>query len=74
MAKVMISLPDELLERVDAEAERRGVSRSRVLREFAQAALEERAARLADRMRELNADVGAHGGTGVEELKAGRRS
>ena len=74
MAKVMISLPDELLERVDAEAERRGVSRSRVLREFAQAALEERAGRLADRMRELNAEARGHGGRGPADLKAGRPS
>lgn len=28
MAKVLISMPDELLERVDREAERRGVTRS----------------------------------------------
>ena len=74
MAKVMISLPDELLERVDAEAERRGVSRSRVLREFAQLALDERAKRLAERMRELNVEARGHGGHAVEELKADRRS
>ncbi len=70
----MISLPDELLERVDAEAERRGVSRSRVLREFAQAAFDQRAARLAERMRELNVGARGHGGRAVEELKAGRPS
>ena len=31
MAKVMVSLPDELLERVDAEAKRRSTSRSALL-------------------------------------------
>jgi len=36
MAKVMISLPDAMLERIDAEAGRRGVSRSALLREAAQ--------------------------------------
>ena len=33
MAKVMISLPDELLERVDAEARRRATTRSALLRD-----------------------------------------
>ena len=31
MAKVLISLPDELLERIDSEAEHRGTNRSRFL-------------------------------------------
>lgn len=35
MAKVMISLPDDLLERIDAEASRRSSSRSALLREAA---------------------------------------
>jgi predicted transcriptional regulator len=35
MAKVMISLPDEVLSRVDREARRRGTSRSGFLREAA---------------------------------------
>jgi predicted transcriptional regulator len=33
MAKVMVSLPDELLERVDAEARRRATTRSALLRD-----------------------------------------
>jgi Ribbon-helix-helix protein, copG family len=33
MAKVMVSLPDELLERVDAEAARRATTRSALLRD-----------------------------------------
>ena len=74
MAKVMISLPDELLARVDAEAERTGRSRSAVLREFADQALSEREARLAQRMRELNRAARGHGGDVVAELKAGRPS
>ncbi len=32
MAKVMISMPEDLLERLDREAERRGTSRSALLR------------------------------------------
>ena len=35
MAKIMISLPDDVLTRVDAEARRRGTSRSALLREAA---------------------------------------
>jgi metal-responsive CopG/Arc/MetJ family transcriptional regulator len=35
MAKVMISLPDDVLARIDAEARRRGATRSGLLREFA---------------------------------------
>ena len=35
MAKVMISLPDDVLARVDEEARRRGTSRSALLREAA---------------------------------------
>jgi metal-responsive CopG/Arc/MetJ family transcriptional regulator len=31
MAKVMVSIPDELLEHIDAEAARRGISRSSLL-------------------------------------------
>ena len=36
MAKVLISLPDELLERIDREASVRGSNRSRFLQEAAQ--------------------------------------
>ncbi len=35
MAKVMVSLPDELLARIDREARRRGTSRSALLQEAA---------------------------------------
>jgi len=40
MAKVMISLPDELLEELDAAAKKRAVSRSRLLAIAAQRELE----------------------------------
>lgn len=36
MAKVLISMPDELLERVDREARRRGATRSGLLQDAAQ--------------------------------------
>ena len=35
VAKVMVSLPDDVLARIDDEAERRGTSRSALLREAA---------------------------------------
>jgi hypothetical protein len=74
MAKVMVSMPDELLHWVDAEAERRGLTRSAMLREFATAAQDDRRRRLAERMRELDAmETRGHGGTGLELLKAGRK-
>lgn len=39
MAKVMVSLPDDLLQRIDAEARRRATSRSGFLQEAAAGAL-----------------------------------
>jgi metal-responsive CopG/Arc/MetJ family transcriptional regulator len=72
MAKFTVSMPDELLARVDAEAQRRGTSRSGVIRELTSAAFDERSARLAARMRELDGQATSHGGDVVKELKAGR--
>lgn len=39
MAKVMISLPDELLRRIDSEAAAKGTSRSATVRALAEAGL-----------------------------------
>lgn len=36
MGKILVSIPDELLERVDREGRRRGTSRSALLRQAAQ--------------------------------------
>jgi metal-responsive CopG/Arc/MetJ family transcriptional regulator len=44
MAKVMISLPDELLARVDARAGERGSTRSATIRELAEVAFGQREA------------------------------
>lgn len=76
MAKVMISMPDELLASVDAEAERSGRSRSAVLRGFAEEALSDRTAMRIARMKELNAQVppGGHGGDVVADLRAEREA
>jgi metal-responsive CopG/Arc/MetJ family transcriptional regulator len=72
MAKVMISLPDELLAQVDAEARRRGTTRSAMMREYASSALERRSAKLAAEMRRIGRDAAGHGGGVVDHLKAGR--
>lgn len=72
MAKVMISLPDELLARLDAQAAERGSTRSATLRDLAETALGERERLLARRLAELEGHAIGHGGDVVRELKAGR--
>jgi metal-responsive CopG/Arc/MetJ family transcriptional regulator len=72
MAKVMISLPDELLARVDARANERGSTRSATIRELAETAFGQRADQLAQRMAALDGRATGHGGDVVSELKAGR--
>lgn len=72
MAKVMISLPDALLARVDARASERGSTRSATLRELAERALGEGERLLGERMAELDGQATGRGGNVVEKLKAGR--
>lgn len=73
MAKVMVSMPDDLLDEVDAEAARLGTSRSAVLREFADTALRKRRAdRAASMDALLRGGVGRHGGAAAERVKATR--
>jgi len=72
VAKVMISLPDELLARVDARASEQCSTRSATLREFAERALGERERLLAQRMAEIDANTTGHGGNVAEQLKAER--
>jgi hypothetical protein len=72
MAKVMVSMPDDLLAEVDAEANRIGSTRSAVMRDFADAALRRRRADRAASMRKLLADASPHGGSAAEQVKATR--
>lgn len=72
MAKVMVSLPDDLLRRVDAEAVRRGTTRSGLLRELAEEEFKRRDERRAARMREINRESSSHGGHVAEVLKRHR--
>ncbi len=75
MAKVMVSLPDDLLRAVDIEAGRRGTTRSGYLRELAEETLRRKSALRAERMAEI-ASVGGpvtgHGGAVAELVKANR--
>jgi len=73
MAKVMVSLPDDLLSEVDAEARRTGTTRSAVMREFADRALRRRHEGRASAMRSLLAEEAApHGGRSADQVKATR--
>ena len=74
MAKVMISLPDELLERLDRHAKGSGTTRSGILQRLA---AEHLADADAERMRRVEALLSAskpHGGRGADEVRALRRS
>jgi metal-responsive CopG/Arc/MetJ family transcriptional regulator len=72
MAKVMVSMPDDLLSEVDAEASRLGSSRSAVLRGFADAALRRRRGDRAAAMRGLLRGAAPHGGGSAKRVKATR--
>lgn len=68
----MISLPDDLLARLDAQAASSGTTRSATIRDLAESALGERKRLLAGRMSELEGHASGHGGNVVGQLKAGR--
>lgn len=72
MAKVMVSMPTDLLREVDAEASRTGTSRSAVLRGFAESALRRRRTDRAAAMKALLRDLTPHGGHVAERLKGTR--
>jgi metal-responsive CopG/Arc/MetJ family transcriptional regulator len=72
MAKVMVSMPDDLLSEVDAEASRLGTTRSAVLRGFADSALRRRRADRAAAMRVLMGQTTGQGGAAAEHVKATR--
>lgn len=68
----MISLPDEFLARVDAQAKAHGSTRSATIRELVETGLGERQRRLSEQMSALEGTARGHGGNGVRDLKAGR--
>jgi metal-responsive CopG/Arc/MetJ family transcriptional regulator len=73
MAKVMISLPDSLLERIDAHVRTHRTNRSAFLRDAAERELAIGDAERAARIRKLLANPGHHGGDTVEFIKQMRR-
>lgn len=68
----MISLPDDLLARVDALASEHGSTRSATIRELSESGLGERQRRLAARMEELEGHARGHGGDVAGQLKSSR--
>jgi metal-responsive CopG/Arc/MetJ family transcriptional regulator len=72
MAKVMVSMPDDLLSEVDAEASRLGTTRSAILRQFTDSALRRRRADRAAAMTALLQQPGKYGGAAAEHVKATR--
>lgn len=69
----MISLPDALLERIDAHVQAHRTTRSAFLREAAQHELDRRDATRQERIRRLLENPGHHGDDTVEFIKRMRR-
>ena len=72
MAKVMVSIPDDLLKQLDSEAERRGMTRSGILRDFADQALRRHSANRASRNARVMRGASDHGGRVAELVKKHR--
>jgi metal-responsive CopG/Arc/MetJ family transcriptional regulator len=74
VAKVMVSLPDEVLQALDLEAQRQGTSRSGLLRELAESSMRIRSGERAERMAEIDqrGPRRGYGGEVAQQVKAGR--
>jgi metal-responsive CopG/Arc/MetJ family transcriptional regulator len=74
MAKVMVSLPDDLLRAVDVEAGRRGTTRSGLLRELGEESIRRRSRTRAERMAEIDdlSRPDGHGGHMADHVKSTR--
>lgn len=72
MAKVMISLPDELLADLDRSARERGSTRSGLIRELAEGHLQRARGDRTRRIRELLSHAASHDGKAVEHIRADR--
>ncbi len=68
----MVSLPDDLLGLLDAEAARRNTTRSGLLRDYVHEGLRHRARERARRIQHVMRDAGHHGGDGVGDLERHR--
>jgi len=74
MAKVMVSLPDDLLERIDARARRRRATRSGFLRELAERELASEEEREWEEIEELLGEPVPLGGDATSLIRRDRRS
>lgn len=70
----MISLPDQLLSRLDESARRRGTTRSGLLRELAERELAHDAAARRRKLRALVSSAESHGGQSVTHVREQRRA
>jgi hypothetical protein len=74
VAKVMISIPDELLGRLDEQARRRGTTRSGLLRELAEREFLVDAAVRRDAIEQLLSTAAPHGGGNALHVREQRRA
>jgi metal-responsive CopG/Arc/MetJ family transcriptional regulator len=74
VAKVMVSLPDELLARLDDHARRRGTTRSGLLRELAERELLTESDSRREGIARLLAAAESHGGKSAHEVREQRRA
>ncbi len=68
----MVSLPDELLSRLDRRARERGTTRSGLLRELGERELARVQSERGGVLSELLGEPGHYGGTGVGEIRRAR--
>lgn len=73
MAKVMVSIPDDLLDEIDREASSRGVSRSRFLQDLARGELSDEATRRRAAIDRLLSPPMRFDGRGTEHVREDRR-
>jgi metal-responsive CopG/Arc/MetJ family transcriptional regulator len=74
MAKVMVSFPDELLQRLDRSARERGATRSALLQQLAAQHLALDEGTRSTRIEGLLDAPGHYGGGGAGEVRRDRRS
>ncbi len=74
MAKVMISIPDETLRRIDALADQLQMSRSAFLRETAEREIERHREERKERVLAILGTAGPRGSGDTEWIKAQRRA
>jgi metal-responsive CopG/Arc/MetJ family transcriptional regulator len=74
MAKVMVSFPDELVDRLDEHARRRGMTRSGLLRELVERELSVDSETRRRGISRLLADAGSHGGQSAQHVRDQRRA